>query len=61
MKNYKVIRIGEDTYVKLVKSKSLIGFQLGKNITWDDYFNIILEMLPKVSVEITPVEDKELD
>lgn len=55
--NYKVIRIREDTYVNLVKSKNLTGFQLGKNITWDEYFRIILSHMPKVDVEIKPMEN----
>jgi len=59
MGGYKTIRIREETYTKLVKSKNLIGFQLAKNISWDEYFNIILDALPKVDVEIKPMEVEE--
>lgn len=60
MKKYKVIRISEEVYRELAGAKGLMEFQLREVISWDKFFKILMDYLPKVKVDIDILpEDRE--
>ena len=55
---YKVLKIKPETYELLIRTKALMEFSESRKISFDECLRRLIESLPKVTVSMQPIEEK---